>query len=84
MKVKELKEILNNCPDDAEVVMPVWDEEHVEDINHLWKISTAAIIHQYDENEPALLLNTNNGELTIASQLNNYNPLELTCEKGLK
>lgn len=83
MKVKELKEILNNCPDDADVVMPVWDEYHVGDINHLWKISTAAIIHQYDENEPALLLNTSVGD-TIASQLNNYNPLELTCEKVLK
>ena len=84
MKVKDLKEILNNCPDDADVVMPVWDEYHVGDINHLWKISTAAIIHQYDENEPALLLNTSVGELTIASQLNNYNPPELTCEKVLK
>ena len=84
MKVKELKEILNNCPDDADVVMPVWDEYHVGDINHLWKISTAAIIHQYDENEPALLLNTSVGELTIASQLDNYNPLDLTCERVLK
>ena len=84
MKVKDLKEILNNCPDDADVVMPVWDEERVNDINHLWKISTAAIIHQYDENEPALLLNTQKDELDISSQLNNYNPLDLTCERVLK
>ena len=84
MKVKELKEILNNCPDDADVVMPVWDEYHVGDINHLWKISTAAIIHQYDENNKALLLNTQKDELDISSQLNNYNPLDLTCERVLK
>ena len=84
MKVKDLKEILNNCPDDADVVIPVWDEEHVNDIDHLWKISTAAIIHQYDENNKALLLNTQKDELDIAGQLNNYNPLELTCERVLK
>lgn len=84
MKVKDLKEILNNCPDDADVVIPVWDEEHVNDIDHLWKISTAAIIHQYDENNKALLLNTQKDELDISSQLNNYNPLGLTCERVLK
>ena len=84
MKVKDLKEILNNCPDDADVVIPVWDEEHVNDIDHLWKISTAAIIHQYDENNKALLLNTQKDELDISSQLNNYNPLDLTCERVLK
>ena len=84
MKVKDLKEILNNCPDDADVVITVWDEAHVNDIDHLWKISTAAIIHQYDENNKALLLNTQKDELDIAGQLNNYNPLELTCEKVLK
>lgn len=84
MKVKELKEILNNCPDDADVIMPVWDEEHVNDIDHVWKISTAAIIHQYDENNKAVILNTSNAGLDISGQLNNYNPLELSCERVLK
>ena len=49
MKVRELKELLSECPDDMEVVIPVWNETHVNAINHLWKITTAAIIHQLDD-----------------------------------
>ena len=84
MKVRELKELLSECTDDMEVVIPVWNETHVNAINHLWKITTAAIIHQLDETDKALVLNTSNGELeNVSDQIDRYNPLDITCEKVL-
>ena len=85
MKVRELKELLSECPDDMEVVIPVWNETHVNAINHLWKIATAAIIHQLDETNRALVLNTSNGELeNVSDQIDGDSPLGITCEKVLK
>ena len=85
MKVIDLKILLIEFLDYIELVISVWNETHVNAINHLWKITTAAIIHQLDETNKALVLNTSNGELeNVSDQIDRYNPLGITCEKVLK
>lgn len=81
MKVSELKEVLANCPDDMEVIMPVSNDYQVDSINHVYAISSAAIIRQFGDQ--ALLLNTCSENFSIRDQLDALNPLSLECEKVL-
>ena len=81
MKVRELKEILNKCSEDMEVIIPVSNEEQVDNINHVYSVTTAAIIQQF--NDKAILLNTSSNKRNISDQLNIANPLNLHCEELL-
>ena len=81
MTVYELKKVLNKCPNNMEVIMPVSDEMCVNVINHVWTIDTAGIVNQYGNK--ALLLNTSSGNYDISSQLGSSNRLSLHCDKVL-
>lgn len=81
MTVCELKKVLNKCPNNMEVIMPVSDEKCVNVINHVWTIDTAGIVNQYGNK--ALLLNTSSGNYDISSQLGSSNRLSLHCDKVL-
>ena len=81
MKVSELKMLLGACPNDMDVIIPVSDESAIDSINHVYSVSTAAIIQQ--SGDKALLLNSSTDDNDIQDQLNKYNPLNLQCEKIL-
>lgn len=72
MKVKDLKNIINELPDDMLVVIPVIDEE---DANHIYgfrKVRTAGVlVDEYeDESEKEVLcLNAAANEQDIADQV---------------
>ena len=68
MTVKDLKEILNECPDDMPVIIPVIDEE---DANHIYgfrHVRTVGILTS-DGEEDACCLNAAADEQDIADQV---------------
>lgn len=81
MKVSELKKILDACQNDIDVIIPVSDESAINSINHVYSVSTAAIIQQ--SGDEALILNTSADGSDIQDQLTKANPLNLQCEKIL-
>lgn len=81
MKVRDLKQLLNACPNDMDVIIPISDESAIDSINHVYAVSTAAIIQQ--SGDKALLLNSSTGDNDIQDQLKKSNPLGLQCEKIL-
>ena len=68
MTVKELKEVLNECPDNMPVIIPVIDED---DVNHIYgfrHIRTAGVLTSYGE-EDACCLNSAADGYDIADQI---------------
>lgn len=69
MKVKDLKRILEDIPDDTDVIMPVID---LDDTNYIFAfrhIRTAGILSNEYEDEPALCLNASENGWDISSQV---------------
>lgn len=72
MKIKDLKDIINNLPDDMVVIIPVIDEE---DANHIYgfrKVRTAGVlIDEYADNseKEVLCLNAAANDQDIADQV---------------
>lgn len=70
MKVKDLKNIINELPDDMIIVIPVIDEE---DANHIYgfrKVRTAGIlVDEYEDESEALCLNAAADDQDIADQV---------------
>ena len=68
MTVKDLKEVLNECPDNMPIIIPVIDED---DANHIYgfrHVRTAGVLIAYGE-EDAFCLNSAD-EQDIADQIN--------------
>lgn len=68
MKVKNLKEIVNQLPDDMDVIIPVISED---DANCIWAfrhVRTAGVLES-DGEQPALCLNAAADGLDISSQV---------------
>ena len=68
MTVKELKEVLNECPDNMPVIIPVIDED---DVNHIYgfrHVRTVGVLMCNGE-EDACCLNTAEDGQDIADQV---------------
>ena len=68
MTVKELKEVLNECPDNMPVIIPVIDED---DANHIYgfrHVRTVGVLMS-DGEEDACCLNTAKDGQDIADQV---------------
>lgn len=68
MTVKDLKEFLNECPDDMPVIIPVIDED---DANHIYgfrHVRTVGVLESYGE-EDACCLNAAADGQDIADQI---------------
>ena len=70
MRVKDLKHILEQLPDDMEVIMPVIDEE---DANHIYgfrHVRTAGVlIFEGEQDREVLCLNASVDMMVIADQV---------------
>ena len=68
MTVKDLKEVLNKCPDNMPIIIPIIDED---DANHIYgfrRVRTVGILTSYGE-EDACCLNSAEYEQDIADQI---------------
>lgn len=68
MTIKDLKEILNECPDNMPIIIPVIDED---DANHIYgfrHVRTVGILTSYGE-EDACCLNASADGQDIADQV---------------
>lgn len=55
MTIKDLKNIINNLPDDMIIVIPVVDEDNVNSILGFRKVRTAGILVCETESDPEVL-----------------------------
>ena len=81
MTVKDLKEIVEQCPDDMPVIIPVITEEDANCILGFRHVRTAGILEselEDPENKTALCLNSSAGGLDISSQISRS---DITCKK---
>ena len=72
MKVKDLKNILNNLPDEMRVIIPVVSEFDVDSILGFRKVRTAGILRcdmEVEEEREVLCLNGATKEFDIAEQI---------------
>ena len=83
MTVKDLKEILNECPDDMPVIIPVIDIDDSNDIQAFRYVTTAGIL--YDDYMPkieqrVICLNSSEDGAVIANQIGSR---DVVCERVL-
>lgn len=83
MTVKDLKEILNECPDDMPVIIPVIDIDDSNDIQAFRYVTTAGIL--YDDYMPkieqrVICLNSSDDGTVIANQIGSR---DVVCERVL-
>ena len=70
MRIKDLKDIINNLPDDMIVVMPVIDEDDANYIYGFRKVRTAGVlVCEGEEDREALCLNAAADDHDIADQV---------------
>lgn len=87
MKVKDLKELVNNLSreyDDIPVIIPVISEEDSDNILAFRHVRTAGIVHENGEIScgDALILNTSTGP-DIEMQMINNRKSNIICKKVL-
>ena len=85
MTVKELKEIVNQCPDDMLVIIPVIDEEDCNSIFGFRMVRTVGILYDAlspEEEQRVLCLNGAADGLDINSQIKKSG-CAVKCEKVL-
>lgn len=83
MTVKDLKEILNECPDDMPVIIPVIDIDDSNDIEAFRYVTTAGIL--YDDYMPeaeqhVICLNSSEDSAVISDQIRSR---DVICERVL-
>ena len=83
MAVKDLKEILNECPDDMPVIIPVIDIDDSNDIEAFRYVTTAGIL--YDDYMPeteqyVICLNSSKDSAVISDQIRSR---DVVCERVL-
>ena len=72
LTVGDLKEILNQCPDDMKIIIPVITEEDCNNILAFRHARTVGILENDYEPEPALCINAAADGLDISSQLKRH------------
>lgn len=85
MTVGQLKEILNQCPDEMFVCIPVIDECDVNRINGFRLIRTAGILfddREDDDRQKVLCLNGSADTMNIRGQVR-YSGRDVLCERLL-
>ena len=83
MTVKDLKELLNECPDDMPVIIPVIDIDDSNDIQAFRYVTTAGIL--YDDYMPetqqrVICLNSSKDSAVISDQIGSR---DVVCERVL-
>ena len=83
MTVKDLKEILNECPDDMLVIIPVIDIDDSNDIQAFRYVTTVGIL--YDDYMPkieqrVICLNSSEDGAVIVNQIRSR---DVVCERVL-
>ena len=83
MTIRELKDILNDLPDDMLVVIPVVDEEDVNHILGFRKIRTAGILRcETEEHSEVFCINGASEGMDILDQIH-YSGRDVCCTKLL-
>lgn len=79
MTVGDLKNILENIPNDTPVIMPVITEDNADNILGFRYVRTAGILESEYEDDQAFCLNSSN-EFSIQDQLKSHDTI---CKKVL-
>ena len=79
LTVKQVKSILDDAPDDMEVVIPIIDSEDSNKIYGFRFVRTAGILEDSGEKKPVLCLNTAE-DSDIGYQIEHLNDPTLTCK----
>ena len=82
MKVKDLKAILNELPDDMDVIIPVIGPDDANHISGFRHVRTAGILQCMDEDD-ALCINAADYGVDIYSQVNAYDGRYIACKRVL-
>lgn len=85
MTVGDLRDRLENLPDDMPVIIPVITEEDANNIQAFRYVRTAGILHcECEDDETVLCLNSAADGLDISSQLeNSHGDPSIECEQVL-
>jgi len=75
MRVEDLKRIIENLPDDMDVIIPVITEDDANNILAFRHVRTAGVLSNPKEDEPALCLNAAADGKDIRSQV------DMSCEE---
>lgn len=82
MKVKDLKDILNELPDDMDVIIPVISPDDANHISGFRHVRTAGILQCKDEDD-ALCVNAAAYGVDINAQVNAYDGKYIACKRIL-
>lgn len=83
MTVKDLKDILEDLPDDMDVIIPVILKTDCNFIDCFRHVRTAGILKNVYEEYPALCLNAATGGYDISSQVRTSGLESTTCKRIL-